>query len=253
MFSKAIVKKPCRAMVDGITTAGLGLPDYEKALRQHESYIRALEFCGLEVTVLEGDERFPDSCFVEDCAIITEKGAVITRPGADSRRGEVLSLKPVVESFYRTVKEITAPGTIEGGDMMRVGNHFYIGLSGRTNDQGAAQMAGHLESFGFTASTVQMKEFLHLKTGVTYMENNTMLASGEFIGHETFSRYRIIPVRAPEGYAVNCIWLNGKVLMPEGFPGVKKDLQEGGYEVVATDVSEFRKLDGGLTCLSLRF
>ena len=127
MFHNVIVRTPCRAMVDGITgSPELGKPDYEKALCQHKAYIEAMKQCGVAVTVAEADERFPDSCFVEDVAIVTEKGAVITNPGADSRNREIELIEPVLRKFYKDeqIMHITAPGTLDGGDVMMVENHF---------------------------------------------------------------------------------------------------------------------------------
>ena len=136
-FTKAIVKKPCKAMVDGITTANLGKPDYDLALVQHADYICALKEAGLEVTELEADENYPDSCFVEDTALMTGKVAILSNPGAQSRNGETQAMLPVIQKFYESVEKIESPGTCEPGDIMMVGDHFFIGKSERTNQEGA--------------------------------------------------------------------------------------------------------------------
>ncbi|MCA9731843.1 MAG: N(G),N(G)-dimethylarginine dimethylaminohydrolase [Deferribacteres bacterium] len=253
MFSKAIVKIPCKNMVHGITTANLGQPDYDKALYQHQNYIRALQSCGLEIIVLEADENYPDSTFVEDTALLTPRCAVITRPGAESRRGEITAIQGAVAAYYPHIESIKAPGTVEAGDLMQVGSHFYIGLSERTNSTGAAQLIAILQKYGMTGSTVTLEEVLHLKTGVAYLENNTLLACGEFIGKDTFAKFNILQVDAEESYAANCIWVNGTVIVPFGFPETKSRIEDAGYPTIAVDVSEFQKLDGGLSCLSLRF
>ena len=254
MFTHSIVRRPAATIVDGITTADLGRPDYELALKQHDAYIEALERCGVDVTVLEADERYPDSCFVEDPAIVTERCAVITRLGADSRRGEEEGIEAALRARYAEadVRRVEAPGTVEGGDIMRAGNHFYIGLSARTNADGARQMTEHLGSYGYTALTVPLREFLHLKTGLSYLEYNNLLVAGEFARAPAFAEFNRIVVPPQETYAANSIWMNGTVIVPAGYPGVEQKIRDLGYETIAVDVSEFRKIDGGLSCLSLR-
>lgn len=253
MLSKAIVRVPGRSLINGITTAELGEVDYEKAVHQHKKYIKALQKCGLRVTVLDPDENFADSTFVEDTAVLAEKCAIMTRPGADSRRREVETIRTNIASIYGEVKEITAPGTLEGGDIMRVEDHFYIGLSGRTNKEGASQLAAHLEGHGYTASKVPVHEFLHLKTGVTYIGENTIVAGGEFLDCEEFTKFRKIAVRPDEIHGANCLRINDFVLVPAGCPQLTAQLEKLGFSCLQVDISEFRKVDGGLTCLSLRF
>lgn len=253
MFRYAIVRKPGRSLVNGITTANLGKPDYEKAIKQHNEYIEVLKKCGLNVIELEADERYPDSCFVEDTALITEKCAIITNPGAESRKGEEREIHQVLKKFYDSIETIKAPGTIEGGDIMRIENHFYIGLSDRTNEEGAEQMIKYLEKYGYTGSVVPVKEILHLKTGMTYLNNNNLLATGEFINNPVFKDFNIIEVSDDESYAANCIWINGYVIMPKGYEKTRELIKKAGYDIIEVDMSEFRKIDGGLTCLSLRF
>ncbi len=253
MFSRAIVRKPCRNMVFGITSADQGKPDYEIALYQHSQYVKALERAGLTVTVLEEDESFPDSVFVEDTALLTPNAAIITNPGAFSRIGEIHEVSRVVRGFYRNIEFILSPGNVDAGDIMMVGNHFYIGLSGRTNQEGARQMIKHLNKYGYTASTIALKDVLHLKTGISYLENNYLLACGEFLSKKELDHFNIIEVPKEEAYAANSLWVNGNVLVPEGFTKTKALIERAGYKTIPVDVSEFRKLDGGLSCLSLRF
>ena len=136
---------------------------------------------------------------------------------------------------------------------MMAGNHFYIGISQRTNNAGADQMIKILENHGMTGSKVYLEKMLHLKSGASYLENNTMLLSGEFFGNKEFEKYNRILVGEDESYAANSLWVNGKVLVPDGFPATRKKIEEAGYETIIMDVSEFRKLDGGLSCLSLRW
>lgn len=256
MFKNVIVRRPCKALVSGITSAPeLGKPDYELALKQHDAYIEALKQCGVAVTILEADERYPDSCFVEDPALITRKCAIITNPGAASRNGEKLEIIDAVKKFFPDdkIEYIKDPGTLEGGDVMMVGDHFYVGRSARTNEEGIRQLIAILEKYGLTGSEVTLDEVLHLKTGVNYIENNNMLVSGEFVTKAEFDKYNKILIPEDEAYAANCIWVNDTVIVPEGYPGVKKAVEDAGYPIILVDTSEFRKLDGGLSCLSLRF
>jgi len=253
MFSRAIVRIPCEAMIRGITTANLGVPDYQKALVQHADYIQALKECDLDVTILAADDDFPDSTFVEDVALMTPFCAILTNPGAVSRNQEVKSMLPVLKEFYNSVETIKAPGTIEAGDIMMVGKHFYIGLSERTSQAGAEQMISILQQYGMTGSVIKLSEVLHLKTGLGYLENNNLLACGEFLTKQEFQRYNLLEVTADEAYAANSVWINDTVLVPHGFPKTRKLIESAGYQVRIVDVSEFQKLDGGLSCLSLRF
>ncbi len=253
MFTRAIVRTPGKSLLQGLSTAELGLPDYEKAFFQHTEYIAALEKCGLEVLVLPPDEAYPDSTFVEDVALLTSECAIITNPGALSRRGEVAAIKPALQEFYNNIEEVRDPGMVEGGDIMKVGSHFYIGLSERTNFEGARQMITILEKHGLGGSIVEFKDVLHLKTGVAYLENNNLLACGEFITKAEFEDFNIITIDPDESYAANSIWVNGTVIMPQGYSKARKSIQEAGYQTREVDVSEFQKLDGGVSCLSLRF
>jgi len=243
-------------MVEGITSAPeLGRPDYELALKQHDAYIEALKQCGVAVTVLPACERFPDSCFVEDPAVITRKCAIITNPGAMSRNREAELIIPAIKEFFSDdqIEYIVDPGTLEGGDVMMVGDHFYVGRSARTNEEGIRQFIAILEKYGLSGSEVPLEKVLHLKTGVNYIENNNMLVSGEFTDKPEFEKYNRIEIPEEEAYAANCIWVNDKVIVPEGYPAVEKAVRDAGYEVILVDTSEYRKLDGGLSCLSLRF
>ena len=240
-------------MVSGLTEAALGAPDYSLACQQHDDYIAALQECGLAVTVLDALEEFPDSCFVEDAALMTPACAILTNPGASSRRGEVKHIAPAVSQFYDQVERIEAPGSIEAGDIMMVSDHYYIGLSARTNELGAAQMIKLLDKHGMTGSMIEMSEMLHLKTGVNYLEDNKLLICGEFIGKSEFANFDHIEIDADNAYSANSVWINGTVLVPTGFPATVSAIEQAGYLVRQVDASEFQKLDGGLSCLSLRF
>jgi len=253
MFTQAIVRKPCKAMLDGLTQADMGLPDFTLASQQHQDYIAALQECGLKVTILPALDDYPDSCFVEDVALLTPHCAVLTHPGAASRRGEVQHIQTAVQQFYPNLEHITLPGHVEAGDIMMVGSHFYIGLSDRTNAQGAKQLIAILSTYNLTGSTVEMSELLHLKTGLSYLENNNLLTFGEMNSHPDFAQFKRIEIDADESYAANSVWVNGTVLVPKGFPKALKAIKQLGYQTREIAMSEFQKLDGGLSCLSLRF
>jgi len=253
MYTKAIVRTPCKNIVNGLTTANLGKPDYEKALKQHSQYVEALKECGLEVIILEPDENFPDSTFVEDTALLTPHCAIITNPGAPSRQGEIVEIKEVLRRYFNNIEHINDPGTVDGGDILRVGSHFYIGISERTNSTGAQQVISILNKYGMSAATVSLKNVLHLKSGVSYLEKNNLVVSSEFIENTQFQSYNLIKVDQEESYAANCVWVNETVLIAKGFPKTKEAIEKAGYKTIEIDVSEFRKVDGGLSCLSLRF
>lgn len=253
MFSKAIVRQPSQSLVDGLTSAGLGKPDIAKALAQHQAYIQALQSCGLEVQVLDADDRYPDAVFIEDIALLTPYCAIITRPGAPSRRAETAILHDVLPMYFQHIETIQEPGTLEAGDIMMVDDHYYSGLTARTNAAGAEQLIGILQHYGMSGSTVAVKDMLHLKTGLAYLEQNKLLISQDFIADPTFKDFYQLQVPTEESYAANSIWVNGTVLLPAGYPQTKAMIEQAGYPTMALDVSEFRKLDGGLSCLSLRF
>ena len=254
MFTSAIVRTPAKSIVEGLTESkALGAPNYEQAIIQHQSYIDSLKMCGLDVTVLEPCEEYPDSTFLEDVALITPSCAIITRPGAYSRRGEVKEIESVLRNRFNNVKVIEAPGTLEGGDVMMVGNHYYIGLSNRTNLKGAKQIIEILNKYGMSGSTISLNKMLHLKTGLSFLENNNLIVCGEFINDSRFDQYNSIEIPENESYAANCIWVNEFVIIPLGYPITKEKIRNAGYTVLETNVSEFQKLDGGLSCLSLRY
>jgi dimethylargininase len=253
MFTSAVVKRPCQSMVNGIRSNTLGTPDFARACHQHDAYIQALETCGLSVTVLTPEDAFPDSTFIEDTCLVTDHCAVITRPGHPSRQGETKAVARAMQRFDRPVLEITAPGTLDAGDVMQAGHHFYVGMSGRTNGEGIRQLGRILGRFGYSVSAIPLTSVLHLKTGVSYLENNCLLAWGEFVTRPEFKGFRILAVDDSEAYAANSVWINDRVLVPEGFEQTRSLIESIGYDTIAVYVSDFQKLDGGLSCLSLRF
>jgi len=256
MFTKAIVRQPAANFADGLTTVDFGVPDYQKTLEQHEKYCAALEKCGLAHTHLPADPRYPDSTFVEDTAILTEKGAILTHPGAESREGETADMKATLLKIYPDLAEIRAPGTMDGGDICEAGSHFFIGISLRTNEAGGQQLADWLTSKGYTSSFVdirQTKGILHLKSGISYIGENRLVVIDSLMAHPAFVGYEMVRVAPEEEYAANCVRVNDYVLMAAGYPKFEATLRGLGYQPLALDMSEYRKMDGGLSCLSLRF
>lgn len=252
MIRQAIVRPPAAGFEQGLTSAGLGAPDLPRARAQHEAYCRALEQCGVTVLRLPSDPRFPDSTFVEDTAVIAGRAALLTLPGAPSRRGEVAAIADALTLFRPDPPAIEPPGTLEGGDVCQVEDHVFIGLSGRTNEAGAAQLAAFLAGHGLTASTVDVRGSLHLKSDMSYLGHNRLALAGALQGHPAFAAYEAVPVADEEAYAANCLEVNGTVLVAAGFPRFAEALERLGYPVIPLDMSEFQKMDGGLSCLSLR-
>ena len=265
-FTHAIVRPPAATFAAGITSSGLGPPDLGVALEQHEAYCRTLERLGLSLVKLLPDPRFPDSTFVEDAAIVTRRGAILTRPGAPSREGEVAAVGAALDRWFPELDRITPPGTLDGGDVCEAGEHFFIGLSRRTNEEGAAQLARWLAKRELESSVIDIQELgswrlatgdspamLHLKTGLSWLGGRQLLATGGFAGHEALRGWEVVEVPKGEEYAANCIRVNDAVLAADGFPETAAVLRGLGYDVVELEMSEYRKMDGGLSCLSVRW
>lgn len=252
IFTQAIVRSPGQSIISGLSESGRDVPNYQTAREQHRRYVQALEACGLSVHTLTAEENWPDSTFVEDVAVLTPHCTIITAPGAESRQREVDAITPVLDSYYSDIYRISTPGTLEGGDVMRIGSHYYIGLSNRTNEAGAKQLIAILEKYGMSGSIVAVPNLLHLKTGITQVAENTLIAVAEFATLQAFCDFSILTVDPEEQGAANCIAINGKILMSAGFPRARKLLETVNSEVIEVDISEFSKIDGGLTCLSLR-
>jgi dimethylargininase len=255
MFRAAIVRPPASTFAMGITAAGLGPPALELALEQHEAYVRALEACGLQPIRLDPDPRHPDSTFVEDAAVIAPGGALLTRPGAPSRRGEVDSLREALQGVFPRLRAIDPPGTLDGGDVCEAGRHFFIGLSDRTNESGARQLIDFLAEDGCTSALIDIRGMagvLHLKSGMAALGERRLVAIDVLSGHEAFRGYDVVRVPNEESYAANCVPVNGSLLVAAGFPNMERTLRGLGYSILPLEMSEFRKMDGGLSCLSLR-
>jgi len=249
-FSRAIVRKPGGNFAQGLTAAGLGPPDYGLALAQHAAYCRALREQGLELTVLEADERYPDGCFVEDIAVVAPACAILTRSGARHRRGEESAIQRILEPFL-PIERIEPPGVVDGGDVLQAGDHFYIGLSGRTDRAGASQLAGILRRHGYASSMLPVSGVLHLQSGVTWVGGRHLVCTDQFASRPEFADFQRIVVWPRDAYSANCLHVGGATLMPAGFPATRAALAALGHHVIELEMSEFRKMDGGLTCLAI--
>jgi dimethylargininase len=253
MFCHAITRKPCENYARGLTTTvSSGPADYGLMLKQHAAYLEALSAAGLEVIVLDPQPDYPDAHFVEDTAVVTSDVAVITIPGADARQGEEESIIPALAEF-RKIERIQAPGTVDGGDVLQVGNHFFIGISERTNPEGAGQLGRILQTYDYTWTTVEVGAGLHFKSSVNYVGKNTLLVTPDFTAKEQLKGYDQIVLDSAESYAANTLLVNEHLLIPAGYPVTGKQLETLGFNIIELEVSEIRRMDGGLTCMSLRF
>ena len=252
MFTHAITRKPGPDFGQGVTTSNLGAPDFARMQAQHNAYVAALQGTGLTVIELEALPAYPDAHFVEDVAVVTPDVAIMTRPGAPARQGEESAMEPVL-ARYRPIARIEAPGTLDGGDVLMVGTHFLIGISERTNQAGAEQLGRILAQHGNTWTAVPVAAGLHFKSDVNFVGGNTLLVTAAFAGRPELSGYDQIVVNAEEAYAANVLWVNGHILMPKGFPDTRQKLGALEAEIIELETSEAQKMDGGLTCMSLRF
>jgi dimethylargininase len=254
-LTRAIVRPPGTNFADGLTRSELGSPLHPKAKAQHERYCEELTRCGLRLTHLSADTHHPDGTFVEDAAIVTRRGVILTRPGAESRRGEVASVREALTDLVPVIGEIRAPGTLDGGDICETRDGFLIGLSERTDESGARQLQELLGSCGFASKVIDVRgipELLHLKSGLTALDDGRLVAIEALARRQELQGFPIVPVADSESYAANTVCINGRVLLARGFPLLEVSLTKLGYEVATLEMSEFRKMDGGLSCLSIR-
>lgn len=256
-FSRAIARLPGTNFADGLTQqSAAGRPDFQRTLEQHRRYVDALERCGVRVTTLAADAGYPDGTFVEDTAVLTPDWAILARPGAATRAGEVPSIAQALPPHFADLAAIESPGTVDGGDICEAGSHYFIGLSQRTNEEGARQLAVLLAARGCTSSVVDIRAsrtLLHLKTGIAFLGDDCLVVTDDLPPHADFGRFRQVRVEPAESYAANCIRVNDRVLVATGFPRFSAALAALGFQPLELDMSEFRKMDGGLSCLSLRF
>ncbi|MBS7345132.1 MAG: N(G),N(G)-dimethylarginine dimethylaminohydrolase [Caryophanon sp.] len=253
MIQKVIVRKPGESFSEGLTTSGLDAPDYITALAQHEQYVQAIRDCGLQVIELHANELYPDSTFVEDVAITTSRFAVLANPAPTIRSHEAKLIEPVIREHFDKIYRIFEPGKLEGGDILKIENRFFVGLTERTNAEGAAQFKHVVEHNGYECEIVEVEHAAFLKQSVTYIGKNTILVCGEFVDHPLFATYDQIVVPQEEAYATNALKINEHLFIPSGYPQTAALLEKAGFTYATLHMSEFQKQDGALTCLSLRF
>ena len=253
-FTHAITRRPPTSAVRGLRAIDVGAPDIEVMRGHHQQYVEALEATGAFVTVLEALEEFPDSHFVEDSALCLAEGAVILRPGAPTRFGESTAMKPHLDALYSTVVELTGPGFIEGGDILTTEREILVGRSARTDSSGIEELRSVVTPWGYQVREVITPEgVLHFKTECSLLDDTTILSTTTLSASGCFDGYTVIDVAEGEEPAANSIRFNDTVFMPSGFPITAERVSDHGFRVVELANSECQKIDGGLSCLSLRF
>jgi dimethylargininase len=220
------------------------------ARAQHEGYTQALRDMGCEVIELPAEADLPDSVFVEDTAVILPEAAVITRPGAESRRPETESIIHPV-GMYRELLFIQEPGTVDGGDILVLEKDIFVGMSTRSNQAAVDQMNALLGKFGYCAQGVELHDCLHLKSAVTRVDAKTLLINRNWVDTHHFANFDLIDVDPAEPYAANCLPVNGEIIFPEAFPKTRAKLEARGYQVRTVPVDELAKAEGAVTCCSL--
>lgn len=224
--------------------------DLGRARAQHAEYCRMLESCGYQVVELDVNADHPDGTFIEDTAVVLDEVAVLARPGVPSRRGEVDGIEPVL-ARYRPLERIAEPGTLEGGDLLRIGRTLYAGLSARTNREGIEQLGRILAPRGYAVVPVSVVGCLHLKSAVTSLDDQTLLARPGLFDAEPFSGFTTIPVDADEPEAANALRAGGFICLHAGFQRTINRVHEAGFEVKTVDISELLKAESGLTCSAI--
>lgn len=226
--------------------------DLAVARRQHESYERALAEAGCRVNRIAAGDDMPDSVFIEDAAVVVDELAVVTRPGAESRRGETAAVASALAPYRRLVT-IEPPGTLDGGDVLRVGRRVFVGESARTNAAAMSQMARHLAPFGYTVHAVPVDGCLHLKSAVSAISEDTLLFNPDWVHADGFRPLNLVEVDPAEAYAANALLVGDALIYPTAFPRTAARIRQQGGRVVEVDVSELAKAEGAVTCCSLIF
>ncbi len=253
-FSHAITRAPCAAAVAGLRAIDTGTPDLERFLQHHAAYVAALRDTGATVEVLEPLDEFPDSVFVEDTALCLPELAIIMRPGAPSRLGEASAMMPYLREHFSTVAEVMEPAFIEGGDILVTGSEILVGTSARTNRDGIAALTSFAAYYGHRVRAVETPPgVLHFKTDCSLLDPQTVLSTARLAASGCFAGYRVIETADGEEASANAIRFNDVVLMADGFPATADKLAAAGYDIRRIGNSEAAKLDGGMSCLSLRF
>jgi dimethylargininase len=252
-FRRAILRAPPDSAVNGLRAEDTGPPDIVRMRADHADYAAALAAAGAAVSVLDPLEAFPDSLFVEDTALCLPEGAVLMRPGAPSRMGEVAHIAPALAAIYPRLRRIEGPGHVEGGDILFTGREVLAGLSARTDAAGLAELDAVLAGWGHALRVVETPPgVLHFKTDCSLLDTETVLATRRLAATGCFAGYRVLSLPDDEAAAANTIRVNDVVIMPAGFPRTADLLDAAGYEIRQIGNAECAKLDGGMSCLSLR-
>ena len=253
-FTRAVTRRPAASITAGLRAVDTGTPDLALMLDHHAAYVATLKEAGAEVTELAALDAFPDAVFVEDTALCLPEGAILMRPGAPSRMGEVAEMAPTLRGLYDRIRAIEGPGTIEGGDILVTSREVLVGQSARTNSEGIAELAAILATWNRPLREVRVpKGVLHFKTDCSLLDGDTILATGRLAASGCFDGYRVILTAPGEEAAANAIRYNRFVIMAAGFPETAERLRAAGYDLREVANSECAKLDGGMSCLSLRF
>ena len=253
-FTEAVARQPGQSVVSGLRATDRGTPGIEQFQAEHKAYVRALERAGLNVTVLDALEEFPDSVFVEDAALCLPEGMVILRPGTPTRTGEAELISTDLASLGHKIHHNDSEGFIDGGDILVTDSAILVGLSQRTNQAGFDWLKSVLGAWGYTALAVHTPDnVLHFKSDCCVLDSNTILATSRLSGAECFANFRVLTVPAGEEAAANSIRVNDKVLVPAGFPATAALLTRENYTLETLRVGQAALLDGGLSCMSLRF
>lgn len=253
-FTRAITRRPASSITDGLRAEDIGNPDLTQMLQDHAHYVATLRETGAEVIELPALEEFPDAVFVEDTALCLPEGAVLMRPGAPSRMGEVANMAPTLLDCYDDVRAIAGPGHIEGGDILVTNREILVGRSDRTDAEGVQELRNIVDDWGYTVREVFTPPgVLHFKTDCSLLDGETILSTKRLDASGCFEGYRVLHVADGEEAAANTIRFNQFVFCPAGFPRTVEMLTRNGYDVVEINNTECAKLDGGMSCLSLRF
>ena len=253
-FTHAVCRAPADTVTDGLRAQDIGTPDLSLFRAHHRDYVAALRSTGAEVTVLPALADYPDSVFVEDAALCLAEGAIAMRPGAPSRLGEAAEMAPVLAGIYGSVRHIEGPGFIEGGDILVTEREILVGKSARTDAQGVAELRGMVADWGYALREVETPaDVLHFKTDCSLLDEETILSTRRLAASGCFEGYRVIHTAEGEEACANAIRFNDLVIMPAGFPATADTLDKAGYRIVLIGNTEAAKLDGGMSCLSLRF
>ncbi len=226
--------------------------NYDRACEQHKQYVTALRSLGLEVQTLPADSNLPDSVFVEDMALVLDECAIITRPGADSRKPEVDSIVKALTP-YRKLFHIKAPARADGGDILHVGKKIYVGLSTRSDNSAVEQIQEYLRPYGYEVEGVTVTDCLHLKSAVTQVSKDTLLINPEWVDKSLFSGMKFIEIDPSEPYAANVVMIGETIIYPTSFPKTQKRLEAAGIRMVTVEADELAKAEGAVTCCSLIF